>query len=143
MSRPGFKGVVGVLVASSLFVSSTGAVAAASVPSVPPSATQISPWVALSAMSGGAPAAALCGAAAVAAAAQAPTGCVLPALDTATPVAQAGPPPQPIPVPPVEGPSGLGLGIDPLMLALGVLAAGALAYFLLRHHHHNNGNSPA
>src|SRR6476646_9253660 len=103
MSRPGFKGVVGVLVASSLFVSSTGAVAATtSLPSAPPSATQISPWVALSAMSGGAPAAALCGAAAVAAAAQAPSGCVLPALDAAPPVAQAGPPPQPIPVPPIE-----------------------------------------
>lgn len=143
MSRPGLKGVVGVLVAGSLFVSSTGAVAATSLPSSPPSATQISPWVALSAMSGGAPAAALCGAAAVAAAAQAPTGCVLPALDTTAPVAQAGPPPQPIPVPPVEGPSGLGLGVDPLMLALGVLAVGALAYFLLVRHHHNNGNSPA
>jgi hypothetical protein len=141
MSRPGVKGVVGVLVASSLLVSSTGAVAATSLPSAPPAATQISPWVALSALSGGAPAAALCGAAAVAAAAQAANGCVLPALDTVAPVAQAGPPPQPIPVPPVEGPSGLGLGIDPLMLALGVLAVGALAYFLLRHHGHH-GNSP-
>jgi hypothetical protein len=37
----------------------------------------------------------------------------------------------------------MGLGVDPLMLALGVLAVGALAYFLLIHHHHNNGNSPA
>src|SRR4051812_20011421 len=142
MGRAGFKGVVGVLVASSLFVSSTGAVAATSLPSAAVPATQISPWVALSAMSGGAPAAALCGAAAVAAAAQAANGCVLPALDNAPPVAQAGPPPQPIPVPPVEGPSGLGLGMDPLMLALGVLAAGALGYFLLRHHHHH-ANSPA
>ena len=143
MSRPSFNGVVGVLVVSSLFVSSTGAVAATSLPPAPPSAIQISPWVALSAMSGGAPAAALCGAAAVAAAAQAPSGCVLPALDAAPPVAQAGPPPQPIPVPPIEGPSGLGLGMDPLMLALGVLAAGALGYFLLRHKSNNNGNSPA
>jgi hypothetical protein len=135
----GFKGVCGVLIASSLFVSSTGAVAAAnSAPLVAPvSATQINPWAALSAMSGGASAAALCGAAAVAATAQTPGGCVLPVLDTA-PVAG---PPQPIPVPPVEGPSGLGLGVDPLLLALGVLAAGVLVYFLVRNHHH--ANSPA
>ena len=141
MGCPSVKGVVGLLAATSLFLSSTGAVAATSIPASAP-ATQINPWVALSAMSGAAPAAALCGAAAVAAATQAPTGCVLPALDAAPPVAQAGPPPQPIPVPPVEGPSGLGLGLDPLMLALGVLAAGVLAYFLL-HHNHHNANSPA
>jgi LPXTG-motif cell wall-anchored protein len=66
---------------------------------------------------------------------------VLPALDSA-PVVQATPPPQPIPVPPVEGPGGMGLGIDPLMLALGVLAAGALVYFLVRKKN-NNANSPA
>jgi hypothetical protein len=141
----GFKCMCGVLIASSLFVSSTGAVAAAnSTPvSAPVSATQINPWIALSAMSGGASAAALCGAAAVAAAAQTPGGCVLPVLDAAPPVAQTAPPPQPIPVPPVEGPSGLGLGVDPLLLALGVLAAGALVYFLVVRHHHNNSNSPA
>jgi hypothetical protein len=81
-------------------------------------------------MSGGAPAAALCGAAAVAAAAQsAAPGCVLPAVDAA-PVAQTTPPPTPVPVPPVE-PIGGGFGFDPLLLALGVLAAGALVYFLL------------
>jgi hypothetical protein len=140
----GLKGVCGVLIASSLFVSSTGAVAAASSApvAVPVSATQISPWAALSAMSGGASAAALCGAAVVAAAAQTPGGCVLPVLDAAPPVAQTTPPPQPIPVPPVEGPSGLGLGVDPLLLALGVLAAGALVYFLVRNKN-NNSNSPA
>jgi hypothetical protein len=66
---------------------------------------------------------------------------VLPALDAAPPVAQTAPP-QPIPVPPVEGPSGFGLGIDPLMLALGVLATAALVYFLVRNHH-NHANSPA
>jgi hypothetical protein len=79
-------------------------------------------------MSGGAPAAALCGAAAVAAAAQtAAPGCVLPVVDAAPVVA----PPTPVPVPPVE-PVGGGFGIDPLLLALGALAAGALIYFLLK-----------
>jgi hypothetical protein len=81
-------------------------------------------------MSGGAPAAALCGAAAVAAAAQAGAGCVLPVADA--PVAAA--PPTPVPVPPVE-PVGGGLGFDPLLLALGALAVGALIYFLV---HDNN-----
>src|SRR5438045_6643173 len=104
MARPGFKGFVGVLIAGSMFVSSTGAVAASSmVPAAAP-ATQINPWVALTAMSGGATAAALCGAATVAAAAQTPGGCVLPVLDAPPPVAATAPPPTPIPVPPVEGP---------------------------------------
>jgi hypothetical protein len=115
------KPFVGILAAGSLLVSSTGAVAAPT-SSAPP---QISPWAALTALSGGAPAAALCGAAAVAAAQPGP-GCVLPVAD-AVPVAQ---PPAPVPVPPVE-PTGGGLGIDPLLLALGALAAGALIYFLL------------
>ena len=118
--------LVGALVAGSLMVSSTGAVAATTSHSVP----QINPWAALTAMSGGAPAAALCGAAAVAAAAQAGAGCVLPVADA--PVAAA--PPTPVPVPPVE-PVGGGFGIDPLLLALGALAVGALIYFLV---HDNN-----
>ena len=117
--------LVGVLVAGSLFVSSTGAVAATSAAAVP----QVNPWAALTAMSGGAPAAALCGAAAVAAAAQtAAPGCVLPVVDA--PVAAVTPPPTPVPVPPVE-PIGGGFGVDPLLLALGALAAGALIYFVL------------
>lgn len=135
MACSGFKGFAGVLIAGSMLVSSTGAVAAANVAP----ATQINPWAALSAMSGGASAAALCGAAAVAAAAQAPgTGCVLPALDAPPPVVSTAPP-SPIPVPPVE-PAG-GFGFDPLLLALGALAAGALIYFLVRNKHHSN--SPA
>ena len=117
---------IGVLVAGSLLMSSTGAVAATTSASVP----QINPWAALTAMSGGAPAAALCGAAAMAAAAQtAAPGCVLPVVD-AVPVAQTTPPPTPVPVPPVE-PIGGGFGFDPLLLALGALAAGALLYFIL------------
>jgi hypothetical protein len=105
--------------------SSTGAVAATSGAAIP----QVNPWAALTAMSGGAPAVALCGAAAMAAAAQtAQPNCVLPAVDAA-PVAST-PPPTPVPVPPVE-PIGGGFGIDPLLLALGALAAGALIYFVL------------
>ena len=140
MSGSRCKGVVAALIAGSMLVSSTGAVAASSSVPIATSATQIDPWVALTAMSGGATAAALCGAASVSAAAQAPGGCVLPALD-APPLAQTAPPPQPIPVPPVEGPSSF--GFDPLLLALGALAAAALIYFLVRGHHNNEPNSPA
>lgn len=136
MGRSRTSRLVGVFVAGSLFISSTGAVAASSAAPAP----QINPWAALTAMTGGAPAAALCGAAAVAAAAQAASGCVLPVTDTPVPVAQTAPP-QPIPVPPVE-PAGGGLAFDPLLLALGALAAGALIYFLVRKHHHNP-SSPA
>jgi hypothetical protein len=128
--------IVGVLIAGSLFVSSSGAVAASSAAPVP----QINPWAALTAMTGGAPAAALCGAAAMAAAAQAGAGCVLPVTDAPPPVASA-PPPQPIPVPPVEAAGG-GLAFDPLLLALGAVAAGALIYFLVRKNN-NKSNSPA
>ena len=123
--------LVGVLVAGSLMVSSTGAVAATASHGSP----QINPWAALTAMSGGAPAAALCGAAAVAAAAQTGAGCVLPVADA--PVAAQAGPPTPVPVPPVE-PVGGGLGIDPLLLALGALAVGALIYFLV---HDNNDDN--
>lgn len=121
------------LVAGSLLMSSTAAVAATS----PAPAPQISSWTALTMLSGGAPAAALCGAAAVAAAAQTTPGCVLPVVDTPPPVAG---PPTPVPVPPVE-PVGGGLGIDPLLLALGAIALGVGIYFLVRNN--NNEESPA
>jgi len=130
------RGFVGVVLAGSLLFSSTGAVAAsAAAPAAP-----VNPWAALSAMSGAAPAAALCGAgAAAAAAAQAGAGCVLPALDTPPAIAQPGPPP-PIPVPPVE-PIG-DFAFSPLLLALGALAAGALVYFLVKGKG-GGSNSPA
>ena len=121
----GSSPLMGALVAGSLLISSTGAAAATTTASVP----QIDPWAALSAMSGAAPAAAFCGAAAVAAAAQtAAPGCVLPVVDA--PVAAVAPPPAPIPGPPVE-PVGVGFGINPMLAAAGVLVAGALIYFLL------------
>lgn len=119
-----FKPVVAFAVAGSMFVSSTGAIAATRPVSAP---QQIAPWAALSVLSSGAPAAALCGAAVTAV--QAPAaGCVLPAVDAAPVVAEAGPPP-PTPVPPVE-PVGGGIGISPLWLALGAIAVGVAAYFL-------------
>ena len=122
------KGLVALAVAGSLCFTSSPAFAA------PAPAPQINPWAALAGLSGGAPAAALCGAAVVAAAAQtAAPGCVLPVAD-AVPVATSGPP-MPVPVPPVE-PIGGGFGVNPLILALGALAAGALIYFLV----HKSGN---
>ena len=127
--------LVGVLVAGSLMVSSTSAIAATTASAVP----QTSPWATLTALSGGAPAAALCGAAAVAAAAQTAPGCVLPVSD-APPVAAA--PPAPVPVPPVE-PVGGGFGISPLLLGLGALALGALIYFLVRDDNDDEDLSPA
>lgn len=124
---------VAAVVASALIMSSTGAVAATSTPSVA-APQQVNPWAALTALTAGAPAAALCGGAAAAvAAAQGPApGCVLPVVDQAAP-------PAPAPVPAVE-PVGGGFGISPLWLALGAIAAAALIYFLVRKHHH--GNSP-
>ena len=120
------KPIVALVAAGSMFFCSTAAVASA--PTRAPQ--QIEPWAALSILSAGAPAAALCGAAATVA--QASAGCVLPAVDAApVPVVEAGPPP-PTPIPPVEPASeGLGLGVSPLILALGAIAVGAAIYFLV------------
>lgn len=96
-------------------------------------------------LSAGAPAAALCGSAAVTtAAAQAPGGCVLPATDAPAPapVAEEGPPP-PVPVPPIAGPSNFNLGVSPLLLALGAVAAGAALYFLVIKKKKHDTVSPA
>jgi len=128
------RSFVGAFLAGSLMFGSTAAVAAA-----PVAVPHASPWAILSAMSEGAPAAALCGAAAAAAASQTPSGCVLPALDAAPPVPQAAPPP-PAPVPPISAPSaGFGLGISPLLLGLLAVAAGIGIYLAVHHH----GNSPS
>jgi hypothetical protein len=131
MASHGLKGVIGAFVAGSLMFSSTAAMASTSTP-----VQQVDPWAVLTAMSGGAPAAAMCGAAAVAAAAQTPTGCVLPVLDAAP----VPPPPEPAPIPPVAAESG-GLGISPLILGLLAIAAGVGIYLAVRHHGH--ANSPA
>jgi hypothetical protein len=130
--------VVGVLIAGSMFVSSTGAVAATN----PISAPQVNPWAALAIMTGGAPAVALCnGATPVDPNVPAPpgvtNGCIMPVTDVVPPPVTQGGPPPPIPVPPVEPMGGgLGFGFDPILLALGALLAGGLIYLLVRHHHH-------
>jgi hypothetical protein len=67
---------------------------------------------------------------------------VLPQVDQPVAATTTGPP-TPVPVPPVEAASG-GFGVDPLILALGAVAAGALIYFLvIKKKHHHNDESPA
>ena len=128
------NGVFGAVVAGSLMLSSTAAIAAA------PAPAQLDPWAVLTAMSGGAPAAAMCGssaatatAGAAAATAQGPGGCVLPVADAPppVPVAEAVPPPEVV----------TGGGISPLFFALAAIAVGAGIYLLVSGHGHSN--SPA
>ena len=121
MNRSG-KLVASVIISLSLVGSSTAAVASTAAPQ-----PQASPWVALSLMSGAAPAVALCGAA-ISAAQPAP-GCVLPQGAVVPP-----PPPPPVAAAlPYVGPAG---STFPLLAAL--LAVAALdAYLLTRHHHHD------
>jgi hypothetical protein len=125
------KGVIGALVAGSMTLGSTAALA------TPAPTPQVDPWAVLTAMSGGAPAAAMCGSAAAAAAtaAQPAGGCVLPVVDPAVPVAQAAPPI--VPVVATEG----GFGTAPLLLGLLAIVGGIGVYLAVR----NNGhpNSPA
>jgi hypothetical protein len=134
MTRTRFTGVVGALVAGSMLVASTGA-AATGLPASQP----ISPWATLAGLTGGAPAIALCGGAAVTAAQAPAPGCVLPVVDTPPPIAQ-NPPPPPVPVTPIAGPAA-GFGVDPLLLGLAAVAAGVGIYFLVKHS--NSSNSPA
>lgn len=127
MGSHGVKGVLGAFVAGSLMLSSTVAVAAAPAP-----VQQVDPWAVLTAMSDGAPAAAMCGAATTAANSQTPGGCVLPVTDVPPPppVAEAVPPP-------VVG----GGGINPLFLALIAIAAGIGIFLAVNES--GNANSPA
>ena len=122
------KRVAGAVAAGALLFSSTGAIAAST-----PAPQQLSPWAALTMLSGGAPAAAVCGAAAAAAAGQAaPTGCVLPVVDAPPPVAVAEPAPVP-PVAPVVG----GPALSPLLLGLVAIAVGVGLFFAVK----GNGNN--
>ena len=122
---------IGIAAAASMLLPSVAAAAPA---------PQVNPWQALSVLNGGASTIAFCGAA-VAAQAQGPvrSGCVLPQVD-APPVATSVID-QPIP-PPLPG-GAPGFAVSPLIIALGLIAAGALAYLLLHHKGSNQPNSPA
>lgn len=124
--------VVGALVAGSMLASSS--LAGASAPTAP--LAQLNPWAALTAMSGGAPAATMCGVAV--AAAQPAGGCVLPVADAPpAPLPEEAGPPVPVPVPPIAAPASF--GFNPLYLALAAIAAGVGIYFATKH---GKSNSP-
>jgi hypothetical protein len=127
MASRRLSGFLGVVVASSLMLSSTAAVAAAQAP-----VQQADPWAVLTAMSQGAPAAAMCGSAA-AAGAQGSAGCVLPVSDAPPPP----PPPAEVPPPVVGG----GASINPLFIALIAIAAGIGIFLAVNNS--GNANSPA
>lgn len=132
MAIHGVKSVVGAIVAGSLMLSSSVALAA---PTSAPAA-QVDPWAVLTAMSGGAPAAAMCGSSAAASAAQAAGGCVLPVIDA--------PPPPPLaeaPPPPMAPVVATSEGFSPILIGLLAVAAGVGVYFALRNNNHSN--SPA
>ena len=128
------KTFAGAVAALALCTSSTGAIAASTQHTV--QQASISPLVALSALGSGASRAALCGASAAAVAGAAAAsqgaapGCVLPVVDAVPPpaVVEAPPPVEPYGAPYVQG----GMGISPLLLVLGAIAAGVLAYYLLK-----------
>ena len=129
------KTFAGAVAALALCTSSTGAIAASTQHSV--QQASISPLIALSALGSGASRAALCGASAAAVAGAAAAsqgaapGCVLPVVDAVPPpaVVEAPPPMEPVAAEPyVQG----GMGISPLLLVLGAIAAGVLAYYLLK-----------
>jgi len=130
MASARFNRIVGIAVASTMLASSTAVAAAGS----GPAAQQISPWATLTVLTGGAPAAAVCGAAA-GAAAQPVTGCVLPVVDTPPPAANVPPPPPP-PMVPVQGAAGY--GITPLLLGLVAIAAAIGFYLAVHGHGHHN-----
>jgi len=127
MASRRLSGFLGAVVASSLMLSSTAAVAAAQAP-----VQQADPWAVLTAMSQGAPAAAMCGSAA-AAGAQGSAGRVLPVSDAPPPP----PPPAEVPPPVVGG----GASINPLFIALIAIAAGIGIFLAVNNS--GNANSPA
>jgi hypothetical protein len=117
------RNVLGVVAAGSLVLSSTAAIASAPAP-----VQQVDPWAALSVLSGGAPAAAMCGSAA-AASAQGAGGCVLPVTDAPPP-----PPAETVPPPAVAAGSA---GVSPLFFALAAVIIGVGAYFFTKGGHPN------
>ena len=124
------RSLASVVISLSLIGTSTAAVARPA----PAPAGQVSRWAILSLTSGGAPAAAICGAAAPAAAAQTPGNCVLPQLDMPPPpVVQGALPPPP---PPVFG----AFGIPIPVLAILAAVLGTMLYIGLRDD--DRANSP-
>lgn len=119
--------IASAIVSVSLVASSTAAVAQSPPAPVP----QFDPWAVLSVMSGGAPAAALCGAAAAAATtAQPGNGCVLPQTGVTAPMET------PASVPPPPPPSaGLGFPLPVLLIWAAVLAS--LIYIATQNNHTN------
>lgn len=130
MAIHGSKGIVGALIAGSLLFSSSAAMAA------PTQAPQADPWAVLTAMSSGAPAAAMCGSAAAATTAQAPGGCVLPVVDAPPPVAAPAPPVEPVVA------TSEGIGVSPILIGLLAVAVGVGIDFAVRGNN-NHANSPA
>jgi len=120
-------GILGAVAAGSLMLGSTAAAAA------PAPDQQADPWAVLTAMTQGAPAAAMCGSSA-AAGAQGSAGCVLPVTDAPPP------PPPPAEVPPPMVAEGGG-GISPLFIALLAIAAGIGIFLAVNNG--GNANSPA
>lgn len=127
------RSFIAVALMGSLIFGSTQAVAATVQPAAQPNS-----WAVLAVMSGGAPAATVCGAAVAAAAGTGvPGGCVLPVADVVpVPVQPASPPPLP-----AAAVMGSGIGISPLALALIAVAAGVGV--ILAFHHSGTANSPA
>lgn len=131
MVKSVYKSITAVIVAGSMF----GASAASAAPIA--SYSSLNPAVALSLFGSSESLAAVCGmsaslaasTAAAAATAQASPaqGCVLPVLD-AVPVAVA----PPVPVAPPVAFVPAGYSISPLLLGLGAIALGSLAYYILR-----------
>lgn len=129
------KGAFGAFAATSFLLTSTAASAASSARYSGPD-----PLAVLTVMSGAAPAAVLCGAAATAAVDSATPGCVLPQIDAAASPATSAAPiiDQPIP-PALPGSGGSGLGLSsPLLIGLLALAGGVGLYLLLKKSKNNN-----
>ncbi|MGH6658222.1 MAG: hypothetical protein ACREBK_05855 [Sphingomicrobium sp.] len=131
MRKPVMR-LVSVAVAASMVMSASVSAAAAA-----PITPQINPWQALSVLNGGASTIAFCGAAA---AAQAPANCVLPQVDAPPPTAQPQPPIIDEPLPPPLPGAAAPFSVSPLILALGALAAAAVAYLLLKGKKSNSPN---
>jgi hypothetical protein len=112
--------IASAVISVSLISSPTAAHAA-----TPVAATSgVNPWAVLAVMSGGAPAAAACGAASLAAA-QTQGGCVLPQMDVQPPVAQTTPVAPTMPVMPYQG----GIPTPPIpVLAIWAAVLGVMVY---------------